>query len=61
MIILRKIQRLTIKETSTVLNWSESKVKTTLNRALKALQVILSEQGGMNVEPLPRQTIQKVK
>lgn len=60
-IILRKIQRLTIKETSIVINWSESKVKTTLNRALKALQVILSEQGGMNVEPLPRQTIQKVK
>lgn len=60
-IILRKIQHLSIKETAVVLNWSESKVKTTLNRALKALQVILNEQGGMRNELLPRQTIRKVK
>ncbi len=37
-IMLRKIQGYSIKETGEILNWSESKVKTTLSRALISLQ-----------------------
>lgn len=42
-IILCKIQQLTVKETATVLRWSESKVKMTTARALEKLQVILDD------------------
>ena len=38
-IILRGIEQLTIKETATILNWSEDKVKSTYSRALKALRL----------------------
>ncbi|GAE35536.1 RNA polymerase sigma factor [Halalkalibacter akibai] len=44
-IILRKVKELSIKETSEVLNWSESKVKVTLLRALSALKKQLEEEG----------------
>jgi RNA polymerase sigma-70 factor, ECF subfamily len=37
-VILRGIQQLSIKETSTILQWSESKVKTTYYRALQILR-----------------------
>ncbi|WP_216831459.1 RNA polymerase sigma factor SigX [Alkalihalobacterium elongatum] len=37
-IILRYVQSLTITETAKVLGWSESKVKTTTHRAIKALK-----------------------
>lgn len=53
-IILRKIQQLSIKETADVLHWSESKVKMTLSRALKKLQIVLDEQGGKNNEEITR-------
>ena len=44
-IILRKMQGFSIKETADILNWSESKVKTTLFRATKALGKKLKERG----------------
>ncbi|MDX8365161.1 RNA polymerase sigma factor [Cytobacillus sp. IB215665] len=44
-ITLRKIEELSITETSKVLGWSESKVKSTLSRAIKALRAEL-EKGG---------------
>ena len=37
-IMLRKIQEFSIAETAATLNWSEAKVKMTLQRALKKLQ-----------------------
>jgi RNA polymerase sigma-70 factor (ECF subfamily) len=37
-IILRKMKEFSIKESSAILGWSESKVKVTLNRAMKALK-----------------------
>ncbi|WP_440896163.1 RNA polymerase sigma factor [Amphibacillus sp. Q70] len=37
-IILRKMEQLSVKETATVLKWSEGKVRTTLSRAMKALE-----------------------
>ncbi|MHA6252773.1 RNA polymerase sigma factor [Oceanobacillus sp. CAU 1775] len=53
-IILRKVQQLSTKETGIVLHWSESKVKMTLLRALEKLQVVLDEQGGMSYEKFKR-------
>ncbi|WP_214481961.1 RNA polymerase sigma factor [Bacillus sp. SM2101] len=44
-IILRKIEELSIKETSEILGWSESKVTTTLSRAMKLLHKQLAEGG----------------
>lgn len=44
-IILRKIKELSISETVEVLGWSESKVKTTLLRALKQLKLELEKEG----------------
>lgn len=38
-IIWRKIEELSIKETAELLNWNEEKVKNTLKRALQALRV----------------------
>jgi len=46
-IILRKIQLLSVKETASILNWGESKVKMTLSRALTILREIVNEQGGI--------------
>ncbi len=40
-ILLRKVHGFTIKETAQVLNWTESKVKTTLHRANKSLEKLL--------------------
>lgn len=44
-IILRKIKELSVQETAEVLNWSESKVKTTLHRALQALKEEMLKEG----------------
>ncbi|MFS0864214.1 RNA polymerase sigma factor [Fredinandcohnia sp. 179-A 10B2 NHS] len=44
-IILRKIKGFSIAETSVILNWSESKVKSTLNRAMPALEEELLKEG----------------
>lgn len=41
-IILRYIEALSISETAAILGWTESKVKTTQHRAIKALQELLS-------------------
>lgn len=48
-IMLRKIEEFSIRETADILNWPESKVKTTLFRALRALENQLSK-GGMTNE-----------
>ncbi|MFS1519495.1 RNA polymerase sigma factor [Bacillus sp. SCS-151] len=50
-IVLRKIEELSIKETGEILGWSDSKVKSTLSRALKALHKELTE-GGFVYEKL---------
>jgi RNA polymerase sigma-70 factor, ECF subfamily len=42
-IVLRFIQDLSISETAAVLNWSESKVKTTQHRALKIIKKYMEE------------------
>ncbi|MGN7386312.1 RNA polymerase sigma factor [Sporosarcina sp. SAFN-015] len=52
-IILRKIQGFSTKETSAVLNWSEGKVKMSLSRALAAFKEEL-EKGGFTNETLIR-------
>lgn len=44
-IILRKIKEFTIRETSDILNWTEGKVKTTLYRAIPALEKELLKEG----------------
>lgn len=44
-IILRKIQAFSTKETAHILGWSESKVKVTLHRALKSLKATLQKGG----------------
>ncbi|MBC5635365.1 RNA polymerase sigma factor [Ornithinibacillus hominis] len=44
-IILRKIQELSIKETAAILAWKESKVKTMLHRGLEALRGELEKEG----------------
>ncbi|RKQ33962.1 RNA polymerase sigma factor [Oceanobacillus halophilus] len=44
-IILRKIKEFSIKETAEILNWSESKVKSTLSRAIQALEKELLKEG----------------
>ena len=43
-VILRKINQLTIKETAIVLGWTENKVKAKLARALKKLQAEMLKQ-----------------
>lgn len=52
-IILRKIQGFSTKETSAILNWSEGKVKMSLSRALAAFKEKL-EKGGFPNETLIR-------
>ncbi|MFB4159498.1 RNA polymerase sigma factor [Geomicrobium sp. JSM 1781026] len=37
-ILLRKVHEFSIRETADILKWSESKVKTTLHRAMKSLE-----------------------
>ncbi|WP_230200342.1 RNA polymerase sigma factor [Bacillus niameyensis] len=49
-IVLRKVQQFTVKETAAVLGWSEGKVKMQLMRALKSLHQQMEEQGGMQDE-----------
>jgi len=44
-LLLRKIKGLSIRETTDVLGWKESKVKTTLSRALQAMKVQLEKEG----------------
>ncbi|WP_404431099.1 RNA polymerase sigma factor [Sutcliffiella horikoshii] len=44
-IILRKIKDLTVRETAEILGWNESKVKTTLHRALEALKKQMLKEG----------------
>ncbi|MEB1807141.1 MAG: RNA polymerase sigma factor [Bacillaceae bacterium] len=44
-IILRKIKAFSIDETAKILGWSQSKVKTTLLRGLKALKKQLEKEG----------------
>jgi RNA polymerase sigma-70 factor (ECF subfamily) len=43
-IILRKIKGFSISETSEILDWSETKVKSTLFRAIQSLEKILSKE-----------------
>lgn len=52
-IILRKIQGLSTKEVSSILSWSEGKVKMSLSRALIAFKKEL-EKGGITNETLIR-------
>lgn len=52
-IILRKIQGFSTKETSAILNWSDGKVKMSLSRALTAFKKEL-EKGGVTSETLIR-------
>ncbi|WP_332633984.1 RNA polymerase sigma factor [Halalkalibacter flavus] len=44
-IILRKIKNFSIKETAGILNWSESKVKSTLPRAILNFEKQLQKEG----------------
>ncbi|MEK3933735.1 sigma-70 family RNA polymerase sigma factor [Sporosarcina sp. FSL W7-1349] len=50
-IILRKLKEFSTEETALVLNWSESKVKMTLKRALEKLKIEMSK-GGVTSEIL---------
>ncbi len=43
-LVLRFIQSLSIAETAEALGWTESKVKTTQHRALKALKQYMEEE-----------------
>jgi len=42
-LILRFLQSLSIHETAEILEWSESKVKTTQHRAIKKLQAMIDK------------------
>ncbi|MDQ0270832.1 RNA polymerase sigma factor [Cytobacillus purgationiresistens] len=44
-IVLRKIKEFSIKETASILNWNENKVRITTLRALKALKKELKKRG----------------
>ncbi len=52
-IVLRKLKEFSTKETAEVLGWSESKVKSTLQRGLQELKNKLIE-GGFNYEAIIR-------
>ncbi|WP_163101038.1 RNA polymerase sigma factor SigX [Peribacillus alkalitolerans] len=58
-IILRYIQSLSISETAEVLGWTESKVKTTQHRALKAVKKILEANVGKEGSPLEKITMDR--
>lgn len=47
-IILRRVKEFSTKETMEILGWSESKVKMTLVRAMKALEKKLSKEGTLS-------------
>jgi RNA polymerase sigma-70 factor, ECF subfamily len=49
-LVLRYIQSLSISETAQILNWTESKVKTTQHRAIKELRRWLDQQPGLEEE-----------
>ncbi|XXM74131.1 RNA polymerase sigma factor SigX [Lysinibacillus sphaericus] len=51
-IIMRYLQELSIKETSEILDWSESKVKTTQHRALKWLKQEMKQRLRKGDEPI---------
>ena len=54
-IILRYIQGMPISETAAILDWSESKVKTTQHRALKAIKKMMAaeiREGGESIEKI---------
>ncbi|WNF36953.1 RNA polymerase sigma factor SigX [Bacillaceae bacterium IKA-2] len=53
-IILRYIESLSISETATVLGWTESKVKTTQHRAIKALKELLSTEDQSDLKEVGR-------
>ncbi|WP_117169245.1 RNA polymerase sigma factor [Paraliobacillus sediminis] len=42
-IVLRNMQGFSVKETASVMNWTESKVKVTYHRALKQLRTLLED------------------
>lgn len=47
-IILRKLKEFSIEETAGILGWSEAKVKSTLFRAMRALEKELKKEGELN-------------
>ncbi|GIN72108.1 RNA polymerase subunit sigma [Bacillus sp. J14TS2] len=47
-IILRKVEEFSVRETAEILNWSETKVKTTLSRGLQALANEIHKGGATN-------------
>ncbi|GGA89776.1 RNA polymerase sigma factor [Ornithinibacillus halotolerans] len=47
-IVLRKVNEFSIKETASILNWKESRVKTMLHRGLEALRKELVKEGYTN-------------
>lgn len=49
-ILLRKIKGFSIEDTAKILNWTEGKVKSTLHRALPALEKELKKEGYSNEE-----------
>ncbi|MFJ7754170.1 RNA polymerase sigma factor SigX [Peribacillus muralis] len=51
-IILRYIQGMSITETADILNWSESKVKTTQHRALKVIKKLMEDLTGKEGRPI---------
>lgn len=53
-IILRKIKGFSIQDTAMILSWSESKVKSTLFRALPALKKQLLKEGYINEKAIRR-------
>jgi len=53
-IVLRKIKGFSIEDTAKILNWSESKVKSTLYRAIPVLKKQLIKEGFFNEEALRR-------
>lgn len=56
-IVLRYIQSYSISETSDILGWSESKVKTTQHRALKKLKELMVKKVGKEVSSDARQEV----
>lgn len=53
-IILRKIKGFSTADTAIILNWSESKVKSTLSRALNSLKKELIKEGYWDEKPVRR-------
>jgi RNA polymerase sigma-70 factor, ECF subfamily len=53
-IILRKIKEFSIEETATILGWSESKVKSSLYRAIRALEKEMLKEGQLHEKTIRR-------